>query len=442
MALPKYSGGLADYLNANTRSAINNAAGSRVENIDFQNLIPHENNFYGMRDIPSLATDMRMSNWVEPLRVQKAQEPGKYIILSGERRYRAVMYRYEHGEIESREIPCVVTEAPAGNGLLTAEMQTDIAIIMANSHRVKNFSEKLQEIEVLEPMARIYYQKAKEEGSYTGAFRDYFAEQILNISATQLQRLRSLRSLLEDFLRLLDDGKITRRAAEELARHTADEQLAFQNAMKNFNRECDFDYDDVVAYFHIPSEPVKADAPEDSDDVAEAAEDGNSGEGSSQSEYDEASEPVRDNPVSGIDEGGEACAEPDMEDEPEINGRLQQDSIDDDDDKASDAFSGNQGRVAEYGREEDEMPSLTQNAKDDGDEALVAAENVSSPVTQAALDDIANSGMAFVVKYLEKGMKESEEMLLIAREAGEEVSIAQYEMEVASFKNAIVRLSH
>ena len=274
MALPKYSGGLADYLNSNTRAAISNM-GTRVENIDFQNLIPHENNFYGMRDIPSLAKDMRMSNWVEPLRVQKAQEPGKYIILSGERRYRAVMYRYEHGEIESREIPCVVTEAPAGNGLLTAEMQTDIAIIMANSHRVKNFSEKLQEIEVLEPMARIYYQKAKDEGSYTGTFRDYFAEQILNISATQLQRLRSLRSLLDDFLLLLDDGKITRRAAEELARHTADEQLAFQNAMKNFNRECDFDYDDVVAYFHIPSEPVKADAPEDSDDVAEATEDGN-----------------------------------------------------------------------------------------------------------------------------------------------------------------------
>ncbi|MBQ5650064.1 MAG: hypothetical protein IIV09_00565, partial [Selenomonadaceae bacterium] len=111
-------------------------------------------------------------------------------------------------------------------------------------------------------------------------------------------------------------------------------------------------------------------------------------------------------------------------------------------DNEPDTFPDNQGRVAEYVREEDEMPSLTQNAKDDGDEALVAAENVSSPVTQAALDDIANSGMAFVVKYLEKGMKESEEMLLIAREAGEEVSIAQYEMEVASFKNAIVRLSH
>ena len=431
MALPKYGGGLADYLNSNTRAAIS-SMGTRVENIDFQNLIPHENNFYGMRDIPSLAKDMRMSNWVEPLRVQKAQEPGKYIILSGERRYRAVMYRYEHGEIESREIPCVVTEAPAGNGLLTAEMQTDIAIIMANSHRVKNFSEKLQEIEVLEPMARIYYQKAKDEGSYAGAFRDYFAEQILNISATQLQRLRSLRSLLEDFLSLLDDGKITRRAAEELARHTADEQLAFQNAMKSFNRECDFDYDDVVAYFHIPSEPVKADAPEKSDDVAEAAEDGNSGAVSSQSEYDEASETVRDNPMSGTDEG----------DEPEINGRPQQDSIDDGDDNASDTFPDNQGRAAEYGREEDEVPSLTQNVKDDGDAEPVAAENNSSPATPAALDDIANSGMAFVVKYLKKGMKESEEMLLIAREDGDEVSIAQYEMEVASFKNAIVRLSH
>lgn len=402
MALPKYGGGLADYLNSNTRAAIS-SMGTRVENIDFQNLIPHENNFYGMRDIPSLAKDMRMSNWVEPLRVQKAQEPGKYIILSGERRYRAVMYRYEHGEIESREIPCVVTEAPAGNGLLTAEMQTDIAIIMANSHRVKNFSEKLQEIEVLEPMARIYYQKAKDEGRYAGAFRDYFAEQILNISATQLQRLRSLRSLLEDFLRLLDDGKITRRAAEELARHAADEQLAFQNAMKSFNRECDFDYDDVVAYFHIPSKPVKTDEPEKSGDVAEDAEDGNSGAVSSESEYDEASETVQYNPVSSIDQGGEASAEPDME---------------------------------------DEVSALTQNVKDDGDAEPAAAGNNSSPATSAALDDIANSGMAFVVKYLKKGMKESEEMLLIAREDGDEVSIAQYEMEVASFKNAIVRLSH
>ena len=435
MALPKYGGGLADYLNENTRSAIS-STGTRVENIDFQNLIPHENNFYGMRDIPSLAKDMRMSNWVEPLRVQKAQEPGKYIIISGERRYRAVMYRYEHGEIKSRDIPCIVTETPTGNELLTAGMQTDIAIIMANSHRVKNFTEKLQEIEVLEPMARIYYQKAKDEGSYAGAFRDYFAEQILNISATQLQRLRSLRSLVEDFLRLLDNGKITRRAAEELARHTADEQMAFQSAMKSFNRECDFDYDDVVAYFHIPSKTVMSDEPENSDDVSEITEDGNS----SQSEYDEASEPVRDNPVSGIDEGGEACAEPDMEDEQEIHGRPQQDSIDDDDDNAP--VHDNQGRAAEYDREEEEMPSLTQNAKDDGDAEPAAVENNSSPATPTALDDIANSGMAFVIGYLQKGMKESEEMLLIAREAGEEVSIAQYEMEVASFKNAIVRLSH
>lgn len=441
MALPKYGGGLADYLNSNTRAAISNM-GTRVENIDFKNLIPHENNFYGMRDIPSLAKDMRMSNWVEPLRVQKAQEPGKYIIISGERRYRAVMYRYEHGEIKSRDIPCIVTETPTGNELLTAGMQTDIAIIMANSHRVKNFTEKLQEIEVLEPMARIYYQKAKDEGSYAGAFRDYFAEQILNISATQLQRLRSLRSLVEDFLRLLDDGKITRRAAEELARHTADEQMAFQSAMKSFNRECDFDYDDVVAYFHIPSKPVKTDEPEKYGDVAEATKDGNSVAESSQSEYDEASEPVRDNPVSSMDEGDEAGAEPDMEDEPEINGRPQQDSLNDGDDNAPDTFHDNQGGAAEYGREEDEMPSLTQNMKDDGDTEPAVAANNSSPATPAALDNIANSGMEFVISYLQKGMKESEEMLLIAREAGDEVSIAQYEMEVASFKNAIVRLSH
>lgn len=440
MALPKYGGGLADYLNSNTRAAISNM-GTRVENIDFKNLIPHENNFYGMRDIPSLAKDMRMSNWVEPLRVQKAQEPGKYIILSGERRYRAVMYRYEHGEIESREIPCVVTEAPAGNGLLTAEMQTDIAIIMANSHRVKNFSEKLQEIEVLEPMARIYYQKAKEEGSYTGAFRDYFAEQILNISATQLQRLRSLRSLLEDFLRLLDDGKITKRAAEELARHTADEQLAFQSAMKSLNRECDFDYDDVVAYFGISSKTARLDAPEKSDMETEPADSSNSGGDISPQEDAGAAESTRSNPAANTTE---IYAEPAMDCETEMNSQPKHESFSDEGDNEPDTFEDapNNGKEAEYSREADELPSLRQGANDGKDEEQVALENGSSPANTATLDDIANSGMAFVVKYLQKGMKESEEMLLIAREAGEEVSIAQYEMEVASFKNAIVRLSH
>lgn len=500
MALPKYNGGLMEYLNAGTKSALSPV--NKVEEIDFQNLIPHENNFYGMRDIPALAKDMSISNWVEPLRVQPSED-GKYIILSGERRYRAVMYRYERGEITSRNIPCIVTEPFKGTDLLTPEMVTNIAIIMANSHRVKNFSERLQEIAVLEPMARIYYQKAKEEKHFMGRFREYFAEQFLNISTASLHRLRGLQSLIPEIMQLLDDGKITQLVASELAKHSQQEQKDFMECMVN-DTTADFKYSDVKSFF----EPDEREA----EDKAEAgAEIETKAEVEAKVEAEVENEVEVETEVE--DKAETACvSNTDMQEqeeerkqwtptsgwvkipaekEAEINkiieeqgvweldpcmmcrsgtrcvgcckicqnhcgmrqncSREQENSRNDNENNVPNADmqkTENTAPVQETSTmSADEMP-----VEDDGEpikDALCDTLELPTPTLSPAASvqadiskvNISNEGMNIVISYLQSGLDERKRGLTKADEAGDIELAARYEMEVASFHYAIIKLS-
>lgn len=475
MALPKYNGGLTEYLNAGTKSALNPA--NKIEEIDFKNLIPHENNFYGMRDIPALAKDMSISNWVEPLRVQPSGEEGKYIILSGERRYRAVMYRYERGEITSRNIPCIVTEPFKGNELLTSEMVTNIAIIMANSHRIKNFSERLQEIEVLEPMARIYYQKAKDERRFLGTFREYFAEQFLNISTASLHRLRGLQSLLPEFMQLLDDGKITQIVAAELAKHSQQEQLAFMNGMLSKNdKTADFKYSDVKSFFEPDEREVedKAEVENEAENKAETACVSNT------DMQEQEEERKKWTPTSGwvkisaeekakigkaIEEHGILDLEPCMLchssticagcckickntcGSRQICQREQENTHYDNENSVSNADTQKtENTVPVQGgasiRTADEMP-----VEDDGEpvkDALCDTPEMPTSVSSPAASvqaDISNEGMNIVISYLQSGLDERKRGLTKAGEAGDIELAARYEMEVASFNYAIIKLS-
>lgn len=191
--------------------------------IDFHQLIPNTKNFYGIREIEQLAHSMALSGTVEPLLVVR-RDDGNYNIISGERRFRAVSLRYERGELTSPDVPCLVHEAFSGDGKLTAEMRENIAIVCANSYRQKTALEKLEEINVLEPIAKIYYMDALTDGSFSGAFRKYFAEQFLGMSSTSLQRLLVLRKLCPEAREALQDGTISDTLASVLANRATEEQ--------------------------------------------------------------------------------------------------------------------------------------------------------------------------------------------------------------------------
>lgn len=223
--MKKYNGSMMAYLNERTQGAAAAEASDRseIQMIDFHQLIPNTKNFYGIREIEQLAHSMALSGTVEPLLVVR-RDDGNYNIISGERRFRAVSLRYERGELTSPDVPCLVHEAFSGDGKLTAEMRENIAIVCANSYRQKTALEKLEEINVLEPIAKIYYMDALTDGSFSGAFRKYFAEQFLGMSSTSLQRLLVLRKLCPEAREALQDGTISDTLASVLANRATEEQ--------------------------------------------------------------------------------------------------------------------------------------------------------------------------------------------------------------------------
>ena len=226
--MKKFDGSLMAYLNNDTKAAAIGGSSNTIKMIDVANLVPNTGNFYGIRDIEQLAHSMALSNTVEPLMVAKRDGEEKYDIISGERRYRAVSLRLERGEITDSKVPCIVHEPFADDGKITAKMKEDIAIICANSYREKNALEKLQEVDVLEPVARIYYDELLANNEHEGmSFRAYFAEKFLGISSSSLQRLITLRKLTPEAKKALVNGDVSDTLAAYIARKSPEEQLEY-----------------------------------------------------------------------------------------------------------------------------------------------------------------------------------------------------------------------
>ena len=226
--MKKFDGSLMAYLNNDTKAAAIGGSSNTIKMIDVANLVPNTGNFYGIRDIEQLAHSMALSNTVEPLMVAKRDGEEKYDIISGERRYRAVSLRLERGEITDSKVPCIIHEPFADDGKITAKMKEDIAIICANSYREKNALEKLQEVDVLEPIARIYYDELLANNEHEGmSFRAYFAEKFLGISSSSLQRLITLRKLTPEAKTALVNGDVSDTLAAYIARKSPEEQLEY-----------------------------------------------------------------------------------------------------------------------------------------------------------------------------------------------------------------------
>ena len=173
--------------------------------VDVDDLESNPKNFYGLRDIDGLAGLIAVSHFVEPLTVfQKAD--GKYMIISGHRRRAAVQKLLEDGVYTERKLPCIVKaqekiSIEQDNGE-TVEFDEDavnmLHLIASNrgQREERTVEEKLQEIKFLEKFAKAIYHQ-KDRGT-RGRFRTFFAEEILNISKSQLQRLNSMEKLTDE----------------------------------------------------------------------------------------------------------------------------------------------------------------------------------------------------------------------------------------------------
>ena len=224
--MKRHFGGLGNFLNEMTQTADkgDDAPGAaKITYIDIDDLESNPKNFYGLRDIDELASLIAVSHLVEPLTVSQKSN-GKFIIISGHRRCAAVKKLLEEGTFTERKLPCIIKqlvkfsiEQEDGNIIEFNEDAVEILNLIASNRgqrKRRTLEEKLHEIEYLEPFAKaLYYQK---DSRARGRFRTFFAEEILNISQSQLQRLKAKKNS-PDISEATSDDKTSSDSAAQAA---------------------------------------------------------------------------------------------------------------------------------------------------------------------------------------------------------------------------------
>ena len=228
--MKKHNGGLGNFLNEITQISEKNPGEEKIIYVEIDELEENPKNFYGLREVDALAGLISVSKLIEPLTVIKNFD-GKYKIISGHRRHAAIKKLISEGNF-SGKIPCIVKnlekitiEQENGEKIEFDEDAVEMLNLIASNRgqrEERTIDEKLQEIKYLESFAKAIYNQ-KDRGN-RGRFRNFFAEEISNISKSQLQRINSMAKLTAQVKNALDSKKISETAAMEMANLTAEEQ--------------------------------------------------------------------------------------------------------------------------------------------------------------------------------------------------------------------------
>lgn len=234
--MKQHSGGLGNFLNEVTQTADkgeNHQVAEQIVYIDIDELESNPKNFYGLRDVDALAGLIAVSHLVEPLTVSRKPD-GKYMIISGHRRRAAVQKLLDEGIYTERKLPCIIKthgkiaiEQENGEVVEFDEDAVEMLNLIASNRgqrEERTIDEKLQEVKYLESFAKaIYHQKNRGK---RGRFRSFFAEEILNMSKSQLQRINAMEKLTDKVKTAIDEKIISESAALAMANMTAEEQDA------------------------------------------------------------------------------------------------------------------------------------------------------------------------------------------------------------------------
>ena len=101
---------ITDMLNKDTSMAAAPVKEHTIERISYSKLVPSEDNFYSMQEIEELKTAIELAGRVLNNLVVTPLEDGKYKILSGHRRHRAVGMLLDEGKTEYEFLPCSVEQ--------------------------------------------------------------------------------------------------------------------------------------------------------------------------------------------------------------------------------------------------------------------------------------------------------------------------------------------
>lgn len=199
-----------------------NAGREQIEYININTLHEDDRNFYSMdkSSIADLAASIELAGLQQPIRVRDIE--GRYVIVSGHRRFSAIRSLYEKNDEKWRDVPCIVE-----SDTVSAAMQ-ELRLILANSA-----TRKLSDSDIAKQAERtteLLYQLKEEGVQFPGSMRKHVAE-ACQISETKLATLKVIREKLNPvLLKRFDSGDLSTEVAYIFAK--ADEKTQAEIAYK------------------------------------------------------------------------------------------------------------------------------------------------------------------------------------------------------------------
>lgn len=201
-----------------------------IDLIDF-----NEKNFYNQGDLIEDIIDLSESIEEVGLMhniVVKPSGNGRFVLISGEKRTRAFKFLFDKtNDSKWKLIPCKIKDDLGNN------VDEEIALIKANRDvRERSESVKAKEVERLEAL----YEGKKAAGEKVGTIRKRIAKD-LGMSETQVQRYKSINSLIPEFKELLDSGEVNLSAVEYFTSFEPDVQKAIFHSVTKLDQKLNRD---------------------------------------------------------------------------------------------------------------------------------------------------------------------------------------------------------
>lgn len=220
---------LLDTMNKVTQEEMERTDGSKVKaemnisKLSVFDLVPSEQNFYGMTGIEDLKESIKFAGRVLQNLSVVPVEDGKYKILSGHRRCMASMSLVEDGEKAFEFVPCYVERADTDQE--QQKIREEIILITSNSQREKSAWEKMEEVRRTRALVERIRKSEKVEGNTRKCVAD-----TLNTSTTQVARYDAIQNnLAPAFMAEFKEDKLNISTAYELSGLTLEEQkVAFE----------------------------------------------------------------------------------------------------------------------------------------------------------------------------------------------------------------------
>ena len=190
-------------------------AAFKVSIISIKNISSSPFNPYSVANVEELKASIELCGLQQNLVVRQLDEAGKYELISGHRRYKALSELVAEGKESFERVPCKIIKS-------IDDIDAELQLIFANST-----ARRLTDYEIAYQAGRIkeLLTKLKDSGyKIEGRKRDIVAE-LLEVSASQVARLESInKNLSPELMEAFKDGEINVTTAYESSRLPAVKQ--------------------------------------------------------------------------------------------------------------------------------------------------------------------------------------------------------------------------